>query len=115
MKKSTPPFILTTLLAAATGFPLLAQTAATPTTTPTKAEAVLLTPFEVTSAKDTGYSATETLSGTRLKTRIEDTGVAETIITPDFMRDLGLTSLDEVFKFVPNTGTDDPQLGTTAG
>ena len=115
MKKSTPSFILTTLLAAATGFPLLAQTAATPTTTPTKAEAVLLTPFEVTSAKDTGYSATETLSGTRLKTRIEDTGVAETIITPDFMRDLGLTSLDEVFKFVPNTGTDDPQLGTTAG
>ena len=112
MKKITPSLILSSLLVAATGFPLFAQTAAP---TPTKEEAVLLTPFEVTSAKDTGYSATETLSGTRLKTRIEDTGVAETIITPDFMRDLGLTSLDEVFKFVPNTGTDDPQLGTSAG
>jgi len=115
MNKTTPSLILSSLLAATIGFPLLAQIAPTTTTAPTKEEAVLLTPFEVTSAKDTGYSATETLSGTRLKTRIEDTGVAETIITPDFMRDLGLTSLDEVFKFVPNTGTDDPQLGTTAG
>ncbi len=80
-----------------------------------KQEVLVLTPFEVTSAKDTGSQASQTLAGTRLNTRIEDTGVAETIITPDFMRDLGLTSLDEVFKFVPNTGTDDPQLGTTAG
>ncbi len=78
-------------------------------------EPVLLTPFEVSSAKDTGYLASQTLSGTRLNTKIEDTGVAETIITPDFMRDLGLTSLDEVFKFVPNTTTDDPPLGTAAG
>ena len=80
-----------------------------------KEEVLVLTPFEVTSAKDTGYLASQTLSGTRLNTRIEDTGVAETIITPDFMRDLGITSLDEVFKFVPNTTTDDPALGTTAG
>ncbi len=70
-----------------------------------KEEAILLSPFEVSSAKDTGYLASQTLSGTRLNTKIEDTGVAETIITPDFMRDLGLTSLDEVFKFVPNTTT----------
>ena len=111
----TPSLILSSLLIATIGVPLLAQIAPATTTPPTREEAVLLTPFEVTSAKDTGYSAAETLSGTRLKTRIEDTGVAETIITPDFMRDLGLTSLDEVFKFVPNTGTDDPQLGTTAG
>lgn len=78
-------------------------------------EVLMLTPFEVNSAKDTGYLASQTLSGTRLNTRIEDTGVAETIITPDFMRDLGITALDEVFKFVPNTTTDDPALGTAAG
>ena len=89
-----------------------AQTAPAPAATQ---PATVLTPFEVRSEKDTGYLASQTLSGTRLNTKVEDTGVAETIITPDFMRDLGLTSLDEVFKFVPNTTTDDPNLGTTAG
>ncbi len=108
-----PLFTFASLLLAA-GAPAPAQTAPVPAAPPA-AEAVRLTPFEVSSSRDTGYAASETLSGTRLKTRIEDTGVAETIITPDFLRDLGLTSLDEVFKFVPNTGTDDPQLGTSAG
>ena len=61
-----------------------------------KEVAILLTPFEVSSAKDTGYLASQTLSGTRLNTKIEDTGVAETIITPDFMRDLEpVTGLDD--------------------
>ena len=106
--------LLASLLAAAP-VGMSAQSAPAATGAATITEAVLLSPFEVSSAKDTGYAASQTLSGTRLKTNIEDTGVAETIITPDFMRDLGLTSLDEVFKFVPNTGTDDPQLGTSAG
>jgi NhaP-type Na+/H+ or K+/H+ antiporter len=54
MNKTTPSLILSSLLAATIGFPLLAQIAPTTTTAPTKEEAVLLTPFEVTSAKDTG-------------------------------------------------------------
>lgn len=115
MKTRLHPVLLACLFSAAFVSPSLAQSAPAPAAPAAKTEAVVLTPFEVSSSKDTGYLATETLSGTRLNTRIEDTGVAETIITPDFMRDLGLTSLDEVFKFVPNTGTDDPQLGTTAG
>ena len=65
----------------------MAQIAPTTTTAPTKSEAGLRTPLEVTSAKDTGYSAYETRSGTHFKMRSEDTGIAATFITPDFMRD----------------------------
>lgn len=89
-------------------------TANAPDSPPAPDETVQLSPFEVHADKDEGYQASETLSGTRLKTKVEDTGVAETIITPDFMRDLGITALDEVYKFVPNTTSDDPQLGTVA-
>ena len=52
---------------------LLAQAApSTPTKpeTPGEDAAVVLTPFEVTAAKDNGYQATETLAGTRIRTNL---------------------------------------------
>jgi hypothetical protein len=97
-----------------------AQTAGTPaasTGAPTPAkpaddDVAILSPFEVSAGKDHGYAATQTLSGTRLNTRIEDTGVAETILTPEFMRDLGITALDQVYDFLPNTKPMEAQIGT---
>ncbi len=59
-------------LALASAWPLAAQTApeaSAPATSPAGAdeEVILLTPFEVTSSADKGYTATETLAGTRVR------------------------------------------------
>ena len=97
--------------------PLLAQPAPNSPSAgspPAIGEALVLSVFEVSANKDHGYAATETLSGSRLNTKIEDTGVAETILTPELMRDLGLTSLDQAYEFVPNTSTSEASLGGNA-
>ncbi|MEO6992333.1 MAG: hypothetical protein ABI273_01775, partial [Lacunisphaera sp.] len=61
---------LTVLAFAASTWPLAAQTAApAPAAKSAKTldeEAIVLSPFEVSSRKDTGYQATETLAGTRI-------------------------------------------------
>ena len=61
--------------------PLLAQSAANSPSVgkpPAADEALVLSVFEVSANKDHGYAATETLSGSRLNTKIDDTGVAGT-------------------------------------
>ncbi len=64
-----------------------------------------LSPFQVDAESDVGYAATETLAGTRLRTNVRDVGAAMTIMTPEFMEDLGVTSFEEALEFAPNTDT----------
>ena len=74
----------------------VAQTVpAAPAPARASSEAVILTPFEVSSEKDTGYAATETLAGTRMRTDLRDVGASLTILTPEFLRDLGVNSFDQ--------------------
>jgi len=81
--------------------PVVAQTI--PTAAPASSSgAVVLTPFEVTSDKDHGYAATETLAGTRMRTNLRDVGAALTILTPEFLRDLGVNSLDQALLYTPS-------------
>lgn len=63
---------------------------------------ILLSPFEVNTARDTGYAAQETLAGTRLRTSLRDVGAALTVLTPEFFQDLGLTSPDRALLFTPS-------------
>ncbi len=51
-------------------------------------ETVVLTPFEV-SAPDRGYVATQTLAGTRLNTSLKGIGSAISVVTPEFLRNVG--------------------------
>ena len=44
-------------------------------------ETVMLSPFQVDATADKGYLATQTLSGTRLKTDLKDIGSALTVFT----------------------------------
>lgn len=55
------------------------------------ADVVILNPFEVTSERDMGYIATETLAGTRIRTDLKDVASAITVITKEFMQDIGAT------------------------
>lgn len=58
---------------------------------PATEEPIYLTPFEVSAAKDIGYQATETLAGTRIRTSLRDVGAAISVITPEFLKDVGAT------------------------
>ncbi len=82
--------------------PALAQTAAAPLASAATNQAVVLTPFEVSSEKDNGYAATETLAGTRMRTNLRDVGASLTILTPEFLRDLGVNSLDQALLYTPS-------------
>ena len=99
---------LTTLAAglAFVAIPVVAQTVPSPpATSPTGA--VVLTPFEVSSDKDTGYAATETLAGTRMRTNLRDVGASLTILTPEFLRDLGVNSFDQALLYTPSVDSSE--------
>ncbi len=96
-------------LSAAAG---LAADAAKASRLPTPAEvavsaasdkAVELSPFVVAGGTDKGYLATNTLSGTRLNTKLEDLGSAITVVTKEQMIDTAVLDLNDVFLYEANT------------
>ncbi len=105
------------LFAALTAPSLLAQPpAANPTSAATTSgEAVVLSPFQVDANADKGYLATQTLSGTRLKTDLRDIGSALTIFTEEMMNDLAANNLNEVLAFAPNTDAFVNRLSDSTG
>jgi outer membrane receptor protein involved in Fe transport len=73
-----------------------------------------LSPFEVSSTRDTGYQATETLAGTRIRTDLKDVSASISVINKTFMDDIGATDSATLLQYTTNTevaGT----LGTYAG
>lgn len=88
------------LLAVAAG-ELHAQVAAGESATPraTEEDLVMLSPFVVSSDRDTGYQATSTLVGTRLSTPLSELGASVSVYTKDFMTDIGVTSANELLVF----------------
>ena len=93
---------------------LFGQTTASPTpgvTTSGTGAAVVLSPFTVEAGSEKGYLATQTLSGTRLKTDLKDIGSALTIFTEQLMDDLGANSIYDLMAFAPNT---DPFVMSTS-
>lgn len=81
---------------------LLAQPPTKPDASPGD-EAIVLSPFQVDASADKGYLATQTLSGTRLKTDLKDIGSSLTVFTEELMNDLGANSIYSLMAFAPNT------------
>lgn len=79
----------------------LAQTTPAPKTEP----AIELSPFVIIAGDDNGYTATETLSGTRLRMPAKDVASAMTIVTSEFMNDIGALNFNDVVNFMPSTAT----------
>ncbi|MBI4623406.1 MAG: hypothetical protein HY736_09355 [Verrucomicrobia bacterium] len=76
--------------------PLAAQTrpaAPAAPATPEKEAAVVLSPFEVSSERDTGFVAASAFSGGRLASDLRDTPVSYSIITREFIDTLNLVDL----------------------
>ncbi len=59
------------------------------------AEAIRLSPFTVSTDKDTGYMAADTMTGGMLATNLLKTATDVTVLTRDFLDDIGASNLQE--------------------
>jgi hypothetical protein len=78
--------------------PVIAQNAVTspvaaPGVAPKTEEAVVLSPFAVSTDKDVGFVAASSLAGVRLAGDLKDTPVAYSVLTREFIDALDLTDL----------------------
>ena len=65
-----------------------------------------LSPFSVSAADDTGYRATSTVAGTRIKTPLRDVGAAISVITQEFLEDTNSTDAEDLLVYVANAEVD---------
>ena len=107
---------LTALAVVAGAWPLVAQTT-TPAAGPKKLDddaVLVLSPFEVKAEEDNGYVATETLAGTRIRTDLKDVASAISVVTKEFMRDIGATDSGTLLQYTTNAEVAGTR-GTYAG
>ena len=90
-------------LGAATAMP--AQTPSAASATPAADQMVQLTAFEVASTRDSGYRATNSVSGTRVNVKLMDVPQTISVLTSDFIQDIGATDLDEALIYTSGVGT----------
>jgi outer membrane receptor protein involved in Fe transport len=73
---------------------------------PPAEEAVVMSPFVVDAAEDSGYQASATLSGSRLRTELRDVASSVTVLTSEFLDDLGVTNLESAMALVAGAEND---------
>lgn len=69
----------------------------------TEDKVIELSPFEVTAAGDKGYLASNTLSGTRLNSKLEDLASSITVVTKQQLIDTAAVDINDVFLYEANT------------
>jgi iron complex outermembrane receptor protein len=98
-------FPLVALLVTGATLRLGAQTApSTPATAAASApnsEAIVLSPFSVTTEKDYGYRSTMSATASGSGMAVKDTPLSISIVNEEFMADKNLTDLREVLRYVP--------------
>ena len=67
-----------------------------------------LSPFTITSEEDTGYAATSTLAGSRLKSNLKDLAGPIQIVTEEFLEDTAVTSTEDLFLYTTSTEASGP-------
>lgn len=72
---------------------------------PSKEETLVLSPFTVTTDKDNGYGATNSISGSRTNTPIKDIPMPIVVITDQFINDIGATNLRDSLAYVSGIST----------
>ncbi len=84
--------------------------------TPGAGEAVVeLSPFVISTTAETGWVATETLAGSRLRTDFRDVPNQIETLTKDFMQDLGLSSFEEALIYTANVENNNDLVPSTTG
>ena len=74
----------------------------TPTQDTKDKEVVTLSPFEVVSANK-GYFAANSMSGTRINSKVEDLGQSLTVMTKEQMSDFAMRDINDVFDYMAST------------
>lgn len=75
--------------------------------------AIALSPFVISATTETGWIATETLAGSRLRTNFKDIPNQIETHTKDFMDDLGVTTLEQSLMYTANVENHSDYLGAT--
>ncbi len=103
------------LLAAVAFAPVLTLAQGTSPTRPPVAsnvaaeEAIELSPFITTASSEKGYVATSSLAGSRVNTDLKDIAAQIDVMTPEFLNDIGATTIDEAVAFSTNNGGPNEQ------
>lgn len=88
-------------------------------TTNIKDEAVVLSPFIVSTNQDNGYVASNTLAGSYLDTQLADTPLPIQVLTKDFIDDIGALKVSDAIEYAMGAGNDigggSYQVGATTG
>ena len=106
-KKTIRPLVaLLSALSVGAGM-IRAQVATDPTTASAKKEkqddTIVLSPFVVTADEDHGYLATSTLAGSRVRTDLKDLASSLTVVTKQFMDDIGAVNNTSLLTYTTNT------------
>lgn len=64
---------------------------------------LVMSPFEVQAELDTGYLASTAQSGTRLRTELKDIASSVSVVTKDFMNDIGANDLEGLLVYTLGT------------
>lgn len=71
-------------------------------------DVIELSPFQVTASENEGYRATHTLAGTRINTELKDVGSAISVVTKEFLDDIGATDSTSLLTFTTGTEVGGP-------
>lgn len=103
MKNPTRRAPLAALLAVFAATPLSAQSGQSGASQAVNEAAIELSPFVVQESPDSGYFASQTLAGGRLKQDLSNIGSAIEVVTKEFMNDIGATGIEELLQYTINT------------
>ena len=76
---------------------------------------VALSPFEVTEDKDQGYAATHSLAGGRVNTELIKTPADVTVLTREFLNDIGALDYQDAAPYMTSMAQTDPVVTTDFG
>ena len=77
-----------------------------PASNPSEEKAIELSPFQVTADRDSGYTAASTLAGSRLNSELRNSPAAISVMTKQFLDDIGGLNTTEALAYALN-GTRD--------
>ena len=78
-------------------------------------DTVVLSPFTVDASRDRGYQAASTLAGTRIRTNLADIGSSISVMTEEFLRDVGATDNESALLYALNTEVGGPRGSFSGG
>ncbi len=67
---------------------------------PNNPDVIVLSPFEVSAAEDTGYTSTSSLAGSRLRTNLRDVGACVQVVNRQFLEDIAASSMEEALPYM---------------